>query len=241
MLPTQASNREISQRKTVKISDLAIIYGALNSKVWHYFFTKKWPKIIDLAAIYFFRFSRAIIAVAYSCPIRYKLGSQTFGIIAFIAVMGTCLGYNSTNIHPVLKPFSMFITPFLMWGKTQQELYVFVFEDIESEFLLVFSGLIALNGIIHLFMIWLGKGNASMSKRGNSYLVWFLSKYMKVNEYFIIGILEPVLFVGIAAFLWLECNDRYGAVFLGIATFSETLQQLFDQAHKEQLKSILKT
>ena len=105
----------------------------------------------------------------------------------------------------------------------------------------MYSGLLLISGLVHLMTIWLSKGNFSMSKRGNSYLVLGLSKYMKVNEYFIVGILEPLLVLGIAFLLWTAFEDRYGAVFLGAAALSEAVQQLLDQTHKEHLKSIIKT
>jgi hypothetical protein len=241
MTPTKASNRDIAARSTVKISDLAILHAALTSKIWSYFFTKKWLKIIPLSVGYYLRFSRAICGVIYWCPIRYKLGSQTFGIITYIAAISSCIGYNNTQIHCFLKPFSMWITPFLLWGKTKEELYAFLCENVESQFLIFYGGWTALSGLAHLVTIWLGKSNASMSKRGNSYLVWLLSRRFKVNEYFVIGILEPLIAFGVVYLLWAEFDDRYGAVFLGVATLSEAVQQLIDQAHKEHLKSIINT
>lgn len=241
MLPTQASNRDIAARKTVRISEFFIIYGFLNSKIWQYFFTDKWPKIFDLCLWYYFRFSRAIIALNYSVVIRYRFGKQTFGLLAYLTTISTCIGYNSLGIHPALKPFAMWITPILVWGKTKEELYVFLCEDIESQFLLVYSGFLILSGLVHLITIWIGKGNASISKRGDSYLVWLLSRRLKVNEFFIVAIVEPILFLGIGAILWIEFDDHYGAIFLAMATIGETIQQWIDQAHKEHLKSILKT
>ncbi|AXG72977.1 hypothetical protein DVK85_01500 [Flavobacterium arcticum] len=234
---TPESTRTISARKTAKFSDLAIVYGMTQRSVWHCFVTKDYGKIIRLCFIYYFRFNKALYAFIYWSPIHYRAGSQTMGLLVLLAATSTILGYNSTHIPDYLKPLSIVITPFLLLGRSKEDWYAFVCIDIQSPFLLVYGGFVFLSGLIHLLLIWLGKGNSSRSKRGNSYIVLWLSKHMKVNEYFICGVLEPLLFIGIALLLWLQCNDTYGAVFLGMATLSEALQQLLDEANRQHLSS----
>ena len=235
---TPESNKNLSGRKTIKIGDLAVIYSLIYSPAYKYLFTKQWPKIIDLCVVYYFRFSRALYAFIYWSPIRYKIGSQTVGVFALLLGAANCMiGYNSQEVHNIFKPFSLFITPFLLFGRPKEAWLDFICVNIESKFLLFYSGGVLLSGFVHLMMIWMGKGNKSMSKRGNSYLVLFLSKRIKVNEYFICGVLEPLFFIGIALLLWFEFDDRHGAIFLGVATLSETIQQLLDQVNKKHLES----
>lgn len=231
---TPESNKNISGRKTIKMGDPEIIYSLVYSPAYKYLFTKNWPKAIGISLLYYFKFSRAILALAYWSVIRCKAGSRTLGAIALIALLSCQCGYNSTHLSDVQKPFSLFITPFLLFNMPKEDWYDFLCVDIESKFLLFQSILTLLSGTVHLVMIWIGKRNKSMSKRGNSYLVLFLSKHVKVNEYFICGILEPLLFTGVVLLLWNEFQDTYGAIFLGITTFSEAVQQLLDYINKRQ-------
>lgn len=240
MKPTKASNRDIAVTKTVKISEFAIVYGMLNSPCFKNILTQKWAKAFGLSCYYWFRYNRAICACYYFLPLRWKLGSQTFGILAYLTILSASIGYNSTHIDPNWKPFSVFITPFLIWDTTFQEIYNFIYVEVESQFLTVWNLLVAAIGFLHLVMIWIGKGDTSTSKRGNSLLVLILNKYIKPNEYFIVGILEPLIIASIALLLWTEFEDIYGALFLWIASLSETLQQLFDESNKRHLDGILK-
>ena len=237
---TPESNRNLSVRRTVKISDLDIIYGFVNSPVWKLFFKKYWLiKVIGLLIAYYLKFVRALLSLFHWSTIRFKAGSQTIGILALLAELSLIIGCNSTAIADYNKLFSVFIVPYILFTTPVTGWLNFIVHNIESQFLLIYGAVVLISSLYHILMIWIGKGNASMSKRGESYLVKFLSQYLHVNEYFICGIVEPLFWMGIALLLWFQLEDLYGAVFLGLAALSEAIQQALDQANKQYLKSIV--
>ena len=239
---TPESNRNLSVRRTVKISDLDIIYGFVNSPVWKLFFSRYGlVKMIGLTIAHYFKFFRALLSLSHWSVIHFRAGSQTIGLLALLAALCLIIGFNSVAVTDYNKLFAVFITPYMLCSTPVAGWFDFIVLRVESQFLLIYGGLVLLSSLFHIIMIWIGKGNLSMSKRGESYLVLLLSRKFPVNEYFICGIVEPLFSVGLAALLWFQFDDMYGAVFLAAAALSEAMQQVLDQAQKQQLKSIIQT
>jgi len=237
---TEESNRKITPRATMKVGDLAIIHALFQGKIWHVFFNEHWSKFVGLVLKGYLCFTRAMLAFQLWSVFRYKPGYQTMGIVLIVASVCFLLGYNSAHVPESLKPFAFLIVPFVPFFNTPEELYQLVFVDIESKSMLVYSGIVTLSSLAHLVTIWVG-GNSSITKRGESWIALGLSKFMKVNEYVICGLLEPLIVTGIGLAVWKLGDDLHFAVFLFLTAFSEAVQQLFDKALQAEKDSMLKS
>jgi uncharacterized Tic20 family protein len=237
---TSESNRKSSSRNTVKISDLAIIFGATTTSFWKTLFYKTWDEFALLCLKQYFRFNRALSAFQMWCVFRVKPGYQTMGVLVILASLGFQIGYNSTNVANIFKPFGMFFGPPLIFFKTRDQLYELIFIDIESKVLLVYTIVFTLCSLTHLIMIWAGKGNKSITKRGESLIVKGLSKYMRVDEFIICGLLEPLLFIALGFASWKLADDIHFFGFTLFTGLSELSQQVLDRAFQADRDSIVK-
>lgn len=240
-MSTQASNyQNMPFRRGVKISDLAIIFGLMNTPVfkpldkknkgWHHVKTvvKQW-----------LRFDCALLASMHWSIWSFKPGSQTIGLLSTLFASFCLIGFNHAELPIYLKPFSMFAIPI---GMIRTETYQWAFYwkyDYESTFLLWYSVVFLLSSLTHIVMIWLKKGNTSLSKRGESWLVFLLSKYTRVSEYLICGIVQPLITIGLGYCLWAYNDDVYAFIFLAVTSGCEAMQQLIDRANQEHNRSIL--
>ena len=236
---TEQSNHNIKPRKTVKISDAAIIWGAYTTLFWKTLLYKSWSETFLLFIRQYLRFNKAILASLFWSPFRFKAGSQTIGLISMIFAASFLLSYNSVHVPILLKPLATFCVPFSPFFKTQEELYQLLFVDIHSQFLLIYTGMFIVSACIHLIMIWLGKSNPSLTKRGNSWLVLGLSRLMPVNEFVICALVEPLIVVGIGFAAWKYAGDVHFLVFMILIALAETAQQLLDKSYQTHMQSIL--
>lgn len=236
---TEESNINIKPRNTLKVGDLAIIHAATKTKLWHTLFYKNWSEFVLLCLKQYLRFSRSIMAFQLWSVFRWRPGFQTMGLLSIGASLCVLLSYNSTHVEGWLKPVAMFIVPFVMFFKSPDEIYELIFIDVESRILLIYTILFTLSSLIHLVTIWVGKGNKSITKRGESLLGLVLSKFMKVDE-FVIGLCEVLILMGLglAAYQWAD-DPFFGlyTVFIGLA---EASQLILDKAYQAHTESILK-
>ncbi|MEQ9264178.1 MAG: hypothetical protein RLN81_03095 [Balneolaceae bacterium] len=237
---TEESNRKITPRSTMKVGDLAIIHALFQGKIWHVFFNEHWSKFVGLVLKGYLRFTRAMLAFQLWSVFRYTPGYQSVGILLFLSSLSFLMGYNSIHVPELLKPFAFLIVPLVPFFSTPEELYQLVFVDVESKSMLVYSGIFTLSALAHLVTIWMG-GNPSITKRGESWIALGLSKFMKVNEYVICGLLEPLIVTGIGLVVWKLGDDLHFAVFLFLIAFSEAVQQLLDKALQAEKDSMLKS
>ncbi|MEQ9230552.1 MAG: hypothetical protein RIF46_07700 [Cyclobacteriaceae bacterium] len=237
---TDNSDLKITPRKTVKVSDLEIIHGAVTTKFWHTFLYKHWSEFVVLSLRQYFRFNRAMMASLHWCVFRFKPGSHTMGSMSIGAALSFCFSLNSTHVPILFKPFAAFVVPFLPFFKTQEELYRLVVVDVESQFVLIYTGVFLIASLVHVVIIWIGKSNPSLSKRGESWIALGLSKWMKVDEFVISGIFEPLISVCIGVALLKFSGDVYGCVFMVLIGVSEATQQILDKAHQSHIESIIK-
>lgn len=239
MIP-EKSNRDIKSRPTLKVGDLAFIYGASNTSFWKTLIYKPWYEFVMLCIKQYLKFSKAIMAILHWCVFRFRPGYQTMGIISTIVSISFLLSYNSTLVPVYLKPFAWVIVPLLPFFKTPDELYHLAVNEVESQFLLIYSGLYVFLVIIHLITIWTGNGNPSISKRGESWIGFFLSKLMPVDEFVICGLIEPLLGIGLGLAAWKFAGDTHFAVFMVIISLAEATQQILDKAYQAHTDSILR-
>ncbi|MBO6496603.1 MAG: hypothetical protein JJ978_13605 [Roseivirga sp.] len=236
---TDESNRNLPSRKGVKIGDFAIIHWAANGSLIKAFFNKTWLGFLLLCAKQYVRFSRALSALQMWSPFRYNPGYQTIGLLSIIASIGFQVGLNSTAVLDIFKPFGMFFIPVLICFKSPDEIYDFVWINVESQFLLGYTVLFTCFSAFHLITIWTG-GNKSLTKRGESLIMKALSKSIKLDEFVICGLIEPLLFIAIGFVAWKLADD---ALFFGFTLFtslSEFSQQILDRTYKAERDSIVR-
>ncbi|MCG8640006.1 MAG: hypothetical protein MI862_09720 [Desulfobacterales bacterium] len=226
-------------RKTVKVSDGEIIVGAHTTPFWKTLIYKPWSETILLLLKQYFRFNKAMMAFLHWSVFHYKPGSQTMGIILIIFSLSFLLGFNSVHVPALLKPFALFIVPILPFFKTFDELYRLAVTDVESQFLLIYTGLFTLKSAFDLVTIWSGAGNPSLSKRGNSWIALGFSKFMSVNEFVICAFVEPLIAIGIGLAAWKYAGDIHFCVFMIATALAESAQQIFDKAFQTHTQSIL--
>ena len=235
---TEQSNVNIKPNATLKIGDLAIIHAFTKTKVFDVLFRKQWTKFIILCLGQYLRFSRAILAFQHWSVFRFNPGFQTMGILAISASLCFLLSFNSTHVEPWAKPLAIFIVPFVPFFKTQEELYDLVIIDIESQSLLVYTGLYLLASIAHLFTIWISRGNNKITRRGVNWIGFLLSKHMKVDE-FVINLFTVLISIGIGLIAWRWGNDIHFGIYMGIIAIAEASQLVLDKAYQAHTQSIL--
>ncbi|WP_408042344.1 hypothetical protein [Tenacibaculum litopenaei] len=237
---TKASDRNFSSRKTVRISEMAIVYGMINSPIFKPRNKNNRENKFFLLLKQFFKFQRAVFAMIHGSVWMYKVGSQTLGFFAIAIAYCSIIGINSIHLASYWKPLAIGIVPVVVLIKPWDALLIYWKQDIASSFIFYYGIVFLVSATVHLVMTWLGKGNSSSTKRGESWLVLILSRYTRVNEYFICGIVEPLSSIGIGLLLWFEYRDLYGCIFMCVIGLSEGTQQLIDQSHKAHIDSILK-
>lgn len=236
---TEQSNREYSSRTTVKVGDLAIIHGAITTSFWKTLFQKRWRKTLLLVVMQWICFSRAIMAFQMWALLRYKPGGQTMGIVSILASLCFGLAFNSTAIPSMLAPLAIFAAPFLPIYMSPDELFAMVFIDIQSPALLIYQGIFLLASLIHLNKIWFGRSNESLSKRGDSWIYAWLAKRRPINEFFICGVVEPGLIMGLGALAWGCFDDQCFGLYLILIASAEAIQQILDKAHQLQKQALI--
>lgn len=237
---TKPSNHIIKPRKTVKVSDLFIIWGAQTTPFWKTLFFKSRKEAFVMLLKQYVRFNRAAMAFQMWGLLRYKPGKNTCGMAILLFSLACMLGYNSAHVPDLLKPLAIFAIPVLVYTKTPEELYELVFIDIESQLLLMYSGLFTLSVLINLVLITLEKSNLSDSKRGESWIVFLFSKFMSVNPFFIRCYVEPVLYIGLGVFAWLQLGDGYFGSYMIFIALAEASQELLDKSFQSHIESVSK-
>jgi len=238
---TEESNINIKPRSTLKIGDLAVIHAAVTTKnkFWNTLFYKHWSEFAVLCLRQYFRFNRAIMASQLWSVFRFNPGFQTMGLLSTLASICCLLSYNSSNVVDWLKPLSIFIIPFMPFFESPEGLYQLAVIDIESPLLLAYTGLFILSSLFHLVTIWIGRGNKSITKRGESWIGLALSKYMKVDE-FLIGMLEVLIVIAMGLSAWKWAGDVHFSIYMLLISLSEASQLILDKAHQAHTQSILR-
>ena len=237
---TKKSNHNIKPRKTVKISDAAILWGAYKTSFWKTLLYKSSNETFLLLFKQYVRFNKAVLASMLWLPFRFKAGSQTMGILSMVCALGFLLSYNSVHVPVLLKPLAIFIIPLLPFFKTSEELYSLTFLEIHSHYVLIYTGLFVVSGSIHLILIWFGYSDKSLTKRGNSWIVWILSRWMPVNEFLICGLIEPIIAITVGVLVWKNTGDVHFAILMLLIAVAEAAQQLLDKSYQLHTESILK-
>ena len=148
------------------------------------------------------------------------------------------IGYNNANVPTLLKPVAGFAVPFWVYSKSWDGLYQLVVVDVESKFLLVYSGLFVLSALTHLVMIWIGRSNSSLTIRGEGWIGLGLSKLIPVNE-FVSNLLDFAVAAGIGVAAWKFAGDVHFGVFMISTASAELAQTILDHSYRSHTRSIL--
>ena len=242
---TSKTNHDFKPKKARKLGDMALMYGAMNTPFWGLLFFK--PKAaLWLIAGQFLRANAVILSYGLTAITRFKYTSMTAGLGLTVSFLCIVLAYNSIYVWKVFTVFVAFAVPFFpIWTETT-DLYRLVFVDIHSQGLLIYTGVFTLASLTHTVMIYAGKGNQHISKRGESWLYLLLdkllSRYIPVSEFFICCFVETSLAVGAGLLLWSSGIDPYFGALLILMGANEVLLQLVDKSHQIiHVQTILKT
>lgn len=244
----------ITSSKALAIGDFGIIKGMQNTPCWKTLLTNS-GKALDQLFYYYFRFNAVLLAYGVAAVFRYRFSSLTTGFIPTllgISLMAVC---NSIHIWKIFTPVMLFATPALPFFIDSEILYRWIFIDIHSTGLLVYTLLFALASLTHTLMAYTGHGNPHLTKRGDSWLFVVLSKLCSliadktgneaikkcVKESFVMAVVEPVLVIGTALYIGMVHHDYHFAVLLGLMGINEFWLQLQDKSARLDKQLMLNT
>lgn len=232
---TQASNRDIKLRIFPAYGDAALLHNFFTTDFWKNLFMQNKLAVFQVlkSLIYW---NIALFMSMGTNILRFKHGQRTTGFIIWFSTLITLLVFNSTEVIHFLKPFAypiVLVFPFFIEG----QLYNWVFEDIHSFPLLVFTGFYGVIGFLQCIIIYIGKGNPELTKRGNSYLHVLLVKIGLKKESLVQAFLEPLLLGLASAFFYLQ-GDWVFAFILGASGLSILIAEIIDHAHFEKSRSM---
>ncbi|MEM8861982.1 MAG: hypothetical protein AAGD96_26980 [Chloroflexota bacterium] len=225
-------NNGPNKRKVGKYGDSDIFYGAYTSDLWLGIFKK--PAIaLWITFFQWLKFNIASMAWSANCLIKFKFGYQSLGFFLYLATLISMVVYNSQHIWLIFKPFVAFAAPVAPFVFSAEELYRYIFIEIHSTSMLIFTFIYALLGLIHVVMTYFRKGNENdTSKRGDSYLYKLLRLKLHINEYVVCGWVEPILISCVGVCFYVFGGDVYFAGWLIVSALCVWFQQSVDKAHQ---------
>ena len=231
---TKASKQYFPLRIFPEYGDAAILHSLFTSELWKALFTEKKLAVFVLLKNFMYWNMAMFMSIA-TILFRYQLGQRTTGFVLYLSTLFTLVIYNSTEIVFFLKPLAFPVVlalPFFIKG----QVWDWVFTDIQSPALLVFTGLYALMGLVQCVLIYAGKGNSELNKRGNSYLFLLLHRLGLKNELVVQAFIEPVV-LGLTAWLLYTLGEISFAIVLGFSALSLFFAEIMDYAHTEKSMS----
>lgn len=228
---TKASKQYFPLRIFPEYGDAAILHLLFTSEFWKNLFIKNKLATFQLFKSFLYWNMAMFMSIA-TMLFRYQHGQRTTGFILYLSTLVTLVVYNSTEIVFFLKPLAFPVVlalPFFIKG----QVWDWVFTDIQSPALLVFTGLYALMGVVQCVFIYAGKGNSELNKRGNSYLFLLLHRFGLKNELVVQAFIEPVV-LGFAAWFLYTQGDIPFAIVLGFSALSLFFAEIMDYAHTEK-------
>ncbi len=232
---TQPSNRHFKLRVFPDYGDAALLHTFFTTDFWKNLLIENKLAVFQVLKSFLY-WNTSLFMSMGTMLFRFKHGQRTTGFILYFSVVITLMVFNSTHVIHFLKPFAypmVMVFPFFSEG----QLFNWVFTDIHSIPLLVFTGAYSVMGFIQCSLIYLGKGNPELTKRGNSYLYVLLSKAGLKNEFPVQAFLEPLLLFFACLFFYLQ-GDFVFAFVLGAAAFSVLIPEVIDYAHSEKSRSM---
>ena len=239
-METKESNiHNVRPRKAVLIGDMALINGLIKAPLLSMMFGKKRTEIVIRLTVTLVRFVSDCFAAMHWSVLRVRPGAGTVGLLSTTLCLSFLLSYNAQSVTDPHKVMAVFITPLTLYQQPVDQWVELFIVNVESRGLLIYTGLFGLINLIHIAMIWIGKGSESTSQRGSSILGLIIGRWIKPNAYFIEGWIEPLLASALGLMMWHEVQDVHFALLLWVSAGCEWLQQLIDHAHQMHVRTLL--
>jgi hypothetical protein len=235
---TKKSSQDIKPRKKC-FSDSSIIFGVSETDIFKLLFKNPSLALLKLLGQWI-EFTTAAFANCQNTVFRYRFGLLNQGIILTFCSVGLALIANSEHSYLALGSFSLLILPFLPFIQDWDTLYSWIFVDIRSLPLLVYSCLLLLAGLVNTTMIYIGKGNPDdMSKSGESLILLGLNKLfskikrltkgrlkLKANEFVVNTFIECGITASIGYYFWSVAQDQTFGLFCFLMSSAEFITQI---------------
>lgn len=226
---TAPAKKDFKSKKRC-FGDSAIAYGIGRSKLWGLLITKPFTAFI-LAIGQYLQFTRAAFSYALISVFRFRFGIQSCGLILSLGSVGIMIIFNSVHIWRIFSPFALFSLTALPFFYDWDTIYRWLFIDIRSQALLIWSGLVLIKSSIHVVMIYGGFGNEDLTKSGVSYAYIGLSKLfakirINVSEFVVAVFIESAFAIAMGCVFWFMVEDQTFGLFCFLMAFSEIVIQV---------------
>mgnify|MGYP000168008816 CR=1 FL=1 len=236
---TTQSKFDFRIRRVRKYSDLAIIEGATHTTFWRMLFLKEAPKAWFELALQYKQFLAAQFAFVQNAIFHFRFGAWTYGFIILLFANSTIMTFNSTEVPIILKPIVAPFAILTVFFVDLAEFKALIFDKVHSVFLMALMHVFNAFAIIHILSVYMGFGNKSLTKRGESWLFNLFSLFCKPGQYFVCGILEPAIMIASGVWVHQGLGDIYGAVFLWICAAAVIMQEIEDKSVEMKNRSML--
>ena len=146
--------------------------------------------------------------------------------------------YNSLDILGFIMTFLPFVAPLMLPFISLEYLFRVVFVDIHSTGLLGFSMVYMICSIIHVSRMHMTSVVvADHSKRGTSLMHMLISKYSEIGEYFVTGIVEPVLIASVGYLIYLSTADTWFFAFMLLSASCLFIQDTADKIYQHRFSN----
>lgn len=222
----QTNYRGVPSREILPYGDAAIFRRVV--KLIGRIRTVTWDELLELHG----RSVLAAFSFSNTALFRREFGIQSTGFVFSIMTFTLITMFNSTEVWLIFKPLVMILIPIIVFFKDKGDIYEYLFIDVHSKGLMVLAVVFLVAALVHVVKIYTGEGNPDWGKRGESWIYTALSRRFDfINEYFVVGILEPliVVLVGIVAFRFFD--DGYLAIYLWLSAIATFAQESMDQSN----------
>ena len=249
-MASSASNlKNLKFKRTLEIGDMAfwiILRNTpfLNSLIFNT------EKAIFEGLQFLAKLNMGLMAFPQTTILRYNKGKLQGGIVPVLLTAFVLVNINATETHHLLSGFGIFITPYILFTSNQSELYDFLFVNIHSIPLLVFTCVFTLIGIGQSLHIYLFEdGLKSATSRGTSRFWLFLSWVSKPkrgkartfhpSKFGCEFVFETVIMAALGIVSWHYLDDKVFAIVCFSAAIAEAIQTLDDASRQQAMDKLL--
>ena len=241
---TQESNPLKTSRCALKLGDVMLV-GFVN-RLFSKIFKSPNEALLEAFGLYF-RAIKGTLAYCMSVIFGDKRGKCQSGFFVSFGGLSALTCANSIHVWEGFTSISPFIALFVLFTSTWEQIYSYVFQDIRSFPLLLFSGVYLACALYNTLAVYCGYGDhEAISSRGRSYLyrlLCFLTrKWSKVNinKLFIEGFVQPGLIAVLGLLAWHFWDDTHFAVMMCCIAASESWICFSDFSHATREEILLK-
>ncbi|WP_421896422.1 hypothetical protein [Marinoscillum sp.] len=240
-METNPANRDFKPRKK-GYGDGAVFRGLFHTKVLQLLF-KNFGQALIMIIGQWLMFNSASLSYGLTSVFRFRFGVQNCGLLLSLYTVTHMVILNSEHAaYQAITPLYFFVLPFLPFFYDTETLLLWLYADIRSPALFVYTCLVCLNSLAHVFMVYVGWGNKDLMKRGESWIYLGLRKlfapyrHVSISEFFICGFIEPGIMIGLGWFFLSQYNDWTFSILCFLMAGNEIITQLkmkSDQLHRQ--------